>query len=282
MTVSDALIARFASTCGSARPGSRAPCRSRAAPGSRGWIAALRSCPRPASAGAELVDDDREPLRGRAAAVMLPSRSRSTGEWSAASGSRCSPAPGCPLEAGTAAPRARPLASGVHSTNFSPISDCGRIVQLASSRKARSPADVDLEDDRGLAGRDVTSSAVDLAHLHARDLHVLARDTGRRRCRRSRAPGSRRRAAALAPEPSDDQATSSATSAASRSASRRGVHRRIAVERAAGRRGRVRAVGRRLRWPRPGSARVAGLQAAGRAPGAAGVSGRRPGLRRTE
>jgi hypothetical protein len=58
-------------------------------------------------------------------------------------GSRCWPAPGWPFGTvrrggGAGVPAARGWV-GVHSTNFSPISDCGRMRQLASRRKSAKP-----------------------------------------------------------------------------------------------------------------------------------------------
>ena len=64
-------------------------------------------------------------------------RSRSTGELVPVTGRRCCPAPGCPFGMrGRTSARAEPV---LHSTNFSPISDCGRIVQWASARNGANP-----------------------------------------------------------------------------------------------------------------------------------------------
>ena len=70
-------------------------------------------------------------------------RSGSTLVWLRPSGSRYWPAPGSPLgicfsAGGGCWPGARGSV-GVQLTYFSPISDCGRISQLASSRKSWKP-----------------------------------------------------------------------------------------------------------------------------------------------
>ena len=64
---------------------------------------------------------------------------------------------------------------GVHSTNFSPISDCGRIVHVASWRKSWNPGSV-MSSVIAAFLSGVTSSDADLADLDAGDLHVLAGD----------------------------------------------------------------------------------------------------------
>ena len=55
--------------------------------------------------------------------------SRSTGELLFVTGSRCSPSPSPSSIFGSSCADVVP---GVHSTNFSPIRDCGRMVQVAS------------------------------------------------------------------------------------------------------------------------------------------------------
>jgi hypothetical protein len=61
----------------------------------------------------------------------------STGELVRVSGSRCWPEPVCPF--GISASAGRLEEPGVHSTNFSPISDAGRIVQCASEWNGPKP-----------------------------------------------------------------------------------------------------------------------------------------------
>ena len=62
----------------------------------------------------------------------------STGELVWASGSRCLPAPGWP--SGITSISGDRVLPGLHSTYFSPISDCGRIVQCASLWNGLKPA----------------------------------------------------------------------------------------------------------------------------------------------
>src|SRR5947208_1862782 len=74
--------------------------------------------------------------------MMSLTMSRSTGELVPLSGSRRWPAPGWPSGIfRSAGDREEPT---VHSTNFSPISDCGRIVQCASPWNGENPADQPL------------------------------------------------------------------------------------------------------------------------------------------
>jgi hypothetical protein len=77
---------------------------------------------------------------------MLLIRSGSTLVPLLPSGSRYWPSPASPSGisfsgGGASAPGARGRV-GRQSTNFSPISDCGRIWQLASARKSRKPGSV--------------------------------------------------------------------------------------------------------------------------------------------
>ncbi len=62
--------------------------------------------------------------------MMLLIRSMSTGELVRSSGSRRSPSPGPRRSRSSGSAEAEP---GSHSTNFSPMSDCGRIVHSASA-----------------------------------------------------------------------------------------------------------------------------------------------------
>ena len=75
--------------------------------------------------------------------MMLLTRSRSTDLAFCSSGRRCWPAPrlafGDLLEHGGGSEPGARGEVGSHSTNFSPSSDCGRIRQLASSRKSWKP-----------------------------------------------------------------------------------------------------------------------------------------------
>ena len=129
-------------------------------------------------AGAELVEDQREPLPvGQAHDVVdqvevdrpLGVRHRQQVLALARPRGRSSPAP-----AAARVPTAR-FCVGEHSTNFSPISDCGRTWQLGVAAEVLVRRVVDGEHDRGLeVGRDV--ERVDLADLHAGDLDVLAGD----------------------------------------------------------------------------------------------------------
>jgi hypothetical protein len=75
--------------------------------------------------------------------LMSPSRSTSTGLCVFCTGRSRSPAPSCRLgitcrAGGSGVPSTRGCV-GMQSTNFSPISACGRIVQLASARKSLKP-----------------------------------------------------------------------------------------------------------------------------------------------
>ncbi len=110
--------------------------------------------------------------------MMLLIRSMSTGVEVCESGSRYWPLPAplliCWSGGGSWAPLGRGWV-GAHSTNFSPISDCGRIVQVASERKSWKPGSVDAEDHGGLLVLGDVEVG-DLADLHAGDLHVLAGD----------------------------------------------------------------------------------------------------------
>ena len=125
---------------------------------------------------------------------MLLIRSGSTLVLLFSSGSRYWPAPGFPAGicfsgGGGLEPGARGRV-GVQSTNFSPISDCGRIRQLASAAEVLEAGVFDLHRDHGLARdrlRLAVLVAVDLArHRHADrfdfadggagDAHFLARD----------------------------------------------------------------------------------------------------------
>ena len=69
--------------------------------------------------------------------MMLLIRSRSTGELVRSSGSSAWPAPSSP--SGISSSSGWSERPGSHSTNFSPMSDCGRIVHLASARKGAKP-----------------------------------------------------------------------------------------------------------------------------------------------
>ena len=109
---------------------------------------------------------------------MLLTRSRSTGLEVCATGSRYWPLP---------SPRSilRSFGAGwafsgrgwvgVHSTNFSPMSDCGRIVHSASRRKSSKPGR-SMRSTTAALWSGVTSSDSILPTLTPGDLHVLARD----------------------------------------------------------------------------------------------------------
>ena len=121
-------------------------------------------------AGAELVEDQRQRCRyGRR--MMLLIRSRSTGVVVCVDRQQvlALPVPALDLRQ-----RRRRLACpargcvGVHSTNFSPISDCGRIVQVASVRKSWKPGSSMSARPPPCVRRDV--ERLDLADLHAGDL----------------------------------------------------------------------------------------------------------------
>ncbi len=77
--------------------------------------------------------------------MMLPTRSMSTGLIVCESGSRYWPLPSPSLICSSFGACGSPSALGcvgVHSTKRSPISDCGRIVQVASLRKSLKPGSV--------------------------------------------------------------------------------------------------------------------------------------------
>ena len=134
-------------------------------------IAAFRSSARPATPVPSSLRRiaSRSPYGRRSAAKT---RSRSTGECVCSSGTV-----GAPLS-----PFSSGGLSGVpgwHCTNFSPISDCGRIVHSASATEGRE-ALLDVHLDARLA----LLREVDVAHLpdaRAGDLHVLAGDQVRGR-----------------------------------------------------------------------------------------------------
>ena len=81
------------------------------------------------------------------------------------SGSRYSPSPVSPSAIGSSGgggsvPAARGWV-GSHSTNFSPISDCGRIKQLASSRKSWNAGSSIRSTTTALPGSGPPSSSAD-------------------------------------------------------------------------------------------------------------------------
>ena len=143
-------------------------------------------------AGAEVVEDQPEPVRIRLLhdvvdevevdrlAVVLERQQVLARVRPRPRGSRRAPA-------AIAVPGARGWV-GSHSTNFSPISDCGRIRQEASSRKSWKAGSSICEHDRGLAGigarrprerRLVLAGDVDVgdrADLGPGDADVLAGD----------------------------------------------------------------------------------------------------------
>ena len=104
-------------------------------------LAQLRPAAR--DGGAELVEDDRQPLL-----LGQPHDVRDQVEVdrlarSASTGSRYWPSPSPRGMRGSGGGAGVPSGRGwvgVHSTNFSPISDCGRIVHSASRRKSLKPA----------------------------------------------------------------------------------------------------------------------------------------------
>ncbi len=111
--------------------------------------------------------------------VMSPSRSTSTGLRVFSTGSRYCPAPSWPegircSSGGSGAPSERGCV-GRQSTYFSPISACGRIVQLASARKFLKAGVFDLQYDRRLLLRCGRHRA-DRPDLDAIDLDLLAGD----------------------------------------------------------------------------------------------------------
>ena len=180
--------------------------------GSARRMTALRSLPAAREAGAEFVDDDRQALAfGQAAdvaeqvdvdgAVRVRRRAGSTGlrlpgRW----GSCCS-------GGGSGVPSTRGWV-GRQSTYFSPISACGRMVQLASARKSWKPGVFDVQDDRGLGLRRRRDRA-DGADLDAVDLDVLAGDdvagVVEDRAHRVAAVASRPRRCASSTTPSEQQ-----------------------------------------------------------------------------
>ena len=106
--------------------------------GSARRMTAERSLPRPATPipRSERMIDRRSRSGSR---MMLPIRSRSTALPLFSTGSRYWPSPSpssiCSSFGASSAPAARTWV-GSHSTNRSPISDCGRTMQLASLRKS--------------------------------------------------------------------------------------------------------------------------------------------------
>ena len=129
-------------------------------------------------AGAELVEDDRE--------ALALGQSRDVAEQVDVdracvfcTGSRYWPLPSRPLaiffSGGASGVPATRGCVGRQSTNFSPISACGRIVQLASARKSLKPAFEMFSTTAAFAcGVGVTEA--DGADLDAADLDVLAGD----------------------------------------------------------------------------------------------------------
>ena len=105
-------------------------------------------------------------------------------------GSRYWPLPGPSLDllaaAGAGGCPAGRGCVGVHSTNFSPISDCGRIVQLASLRKSWKPGSVMFRTTAALWSGVTSSDSIVPTLTPA----ILTSSPGmtRRRCRRSRGP----------------------------------------------------------------------------------------------
>ena len=135
-------------------------------------IASLSSSPRPARPGAELREQDREALARRAACSTLLTRSRSTGELVLLERQQV-----LALAVAVVDLRQLRLSLGVpgsHSTNFSPISDCGPHRCTARWRgRARSRRRRCASDDRRLL---VVGHVhrLDHADLRAGHLHVLA------------------------------------------------------------------------------------------------------------
>ena len=101
---------------------------------------------------------------------MLLIRSRSTGELVFATGSSRSPSPSPSSISCSGSASGVP---GLHSTNFSPISDCGRMAQEASAfQGVKSSSSIRSVTAAFLSS--VTSRSEITTHGDAGDLHVLA------------------------------------------------------------------------------------------------------------
>ena len=130
----------------------------------------------PSEAGAELVEDQPEAVADRAAAGCSGSgRGRRSCRCSRAAAGTGRPPAARPGSSGGRAAGVVPGARGwvgVQSTYFSPISDCGRIRQLASWRKSLKPESSISMTTTALPGHRVRAA------LEAGDL-VVARDVDR-------------------------------------------------------------------------------------------------------